>query len=85
MCQGFSRVFLTEVWWKMRPNPMEIPSFSEQMPWKFHDLNFSKIHVMFQYGKQINMDKAHGIVMKFDVDLDQTAVDLCMGNDMDFS
>ena len=31
----------------------EIPSFSKQMPRKFHDLNLSKIHVMFQHGKQI--------------------------------
>ena len=26
---------------------METPSFSWQMPWKFHDLNLPKIHVMF--------------------------------------
>ena len=26
--QGFSHVFLTAVWSKLRPNPMEIPSFS---------------------------------------------------------
>ena len=50
----------------------EIPSFSEQMPWKFHDLNLSKIHVMFQRGKQIKPDKWHGMVMEFGVDLDQT-------------
>ena len=73
MWHGFSHVFLTTVWSKMRPNPMEIPSFSWQIPWKFHDLNLSKIHVMFLHGKQINLDKWHGIVMEFGVDLNQTA------------
>ena len=39
MWQGFSRVFLTAVWFgsKMRPNPMEIPSFvvanAMEIPW----------------------------------------------------
>ena len=57
--QGFSYGFLTVGWFgsKMRPNPMAIPSFSWQMPWKFHNLNFSEIHVTFLHGQQINMDK----------------------------
>ena len=53
MWQGFCHVFLTAVWLKTRPNPMEIPSFSLQTPWKFYDLYLSKIHVMFEHGKQL--------------------------------
>ena len=52
MRHGLSHVFLSAVWSKMRPNPMEIPSFSQKMPWKFHDLNLSKIHVLVYHGKQ---------------------------------
>ena len=44
---------LTAVWSKMRPNPMDIPSFSERMTWKFGELNLHKIHVMFEHGQQI--------------------------------
>ena len=47
------------------------------MPWKFHELDLSKIHVMFQHGKQINLDKWHGIYMEFGVDLDQTIPSIC--------
>jgi len=32
---------------------MKIPLSSEQMPWKFHDLNLPKIHVMIEHEKQI--------------------------------
>lgn len=50
----FSHMLLTGVWSKMTPNPMEISSLSYQMPWKFHDLALSKIHVMFeQHVKQV--------------------------------
>jgi len=52
----------------------EIPPFSWQMPWKFHDLNLSKIHVMSLHGKQIKLDESHGIGMEFGVDLGQTTV-----------
>ena len=67
----FSHAILTTVWSgsKMRPNPMEIPSFLKEMPWKFHDLTLSKIHVMFQHGKQIKTSMND---MEFGVDLGQT-------------
>jgi len=48
---------LTAVWSGMRPNPMEIPSCSWKMPWKFRDLSLSKIHVMFEHAKQIKQFK----------------------------
>ena len=53
MGQEFSDVFMKAVWLKTAQSPMEIPSFSKKMPWNFHDLNLSKIHVMFQHGRQI--------------------------------
>ena len=69
MCHGFSHVFLTTVWSKMRPSPMEIPSFSLHMPWKFFNLDSSKIHVMFEHGEPIKPGQmtwnSHGISCPF--------------------
>ena len=72
MRQGFFHAFLTAFRSKMTPNPMEFPLFFSQMPWKFHDLDLSKIHAMFQHGQQIKL----GVVMEFGVDFGQTAMDL---------
>ena len=65
MWHGFSHDFFTAIWFgsKMRQNAMEVSSFSEQMPWKFHDPNLSKFHVMFQHGKKIKPDEWHTNVM----------------------
>ena len=53
MGHGFFHDLLSAVRSKMSSNSIGILSFSWQMPWKWHDLNLSKIHVMFEHANQI--------------------------------
>ena len=73
MGRGFSREFCYQFgrkWDRIRWKSHHFLS-------KFHDLNSSKIHVMFQLGKRMNPDKRHGIVKEFGVDFDDKLPWIC--------
>jgi len=70
---------------KWPSNPMEIPPFSQQMPWNFHDLFLSKIHVTFDHGNKSNLDGWRVIVNSHRIGCQfwwQTAVNLWHGISM---
>ena len=52
MWHGFSHVFLTTVWSKMRPNLLKIPSIFCKLHGNSMTWTCPKIHIMFQHGKQ---------------------------------